>query len=115
MGRSEKYTLLKMLEFNITRKRMNVVLRCSNGRFVLYCKGKGSVIYERLAKGHDPVLKEKNKDTEVFANNGLRTLRLRTVAWTTMSICCCVSPAQKALTVNPVSLDSADILVSISV
>jgi phospholipid-translocating ATPase len=75
MGQPEKYTLLKMLEFNSTRKRMSVVLRCPDGRLILYCKGADSVIYERLTKDHDPKLKEQtSKDMEMFANNGLRTL-----------------------------------------
>ncbi|KAF9481771.1 phospholipid-translocating P-type ATPase [Pholiota conissans] len=75
MGQSEKYTFLKMLEFNSTRKRMSVVLRCPDGRLILYCKGADSVIYERLSKDQDPVIKEKtSKDMEMFANNGLRTL-----------------------------------------
>lgn len=75
MGQSEKYTLLKMLEFNSTRKRMSVLVRAPDGRIILYCKGADSVIYERLAKDHDPVLKEQtSKDLEMFANTGLRTL-----------------------------------------
>ncbi|KAG6844765.1 hypothetical protein H0H87_003988 [Tephrocybe sp. NHM501043] len=75
MGQREKWTPLKVLEFNSTRKRMSVVMRNPEGRLILYCKGADSVIYERLAKDHDPVLKEKtSKDMEMFANNGLRTL-----------------------------------------
>ncbi|CAA7270411.1 unnamed protein product [Cyclocybe aegerita] len=75
MGQSEKYTFLKMLEFNSTRKRMSVIVRAPDGKLILYCKGADSVIYERLAKDHDPVLKEQtSKDMEMFANNGLRTL-----------------------------------------
>ncbi|KAF9524901.1 phospholipid-transporting ATPase 1 [Crepidotus variabilis] len=75
MGQSEKYTFLKMLEFNSTRKRMSVILRQPDGRIICYCKGADSVIYERLTKDHDPWLKEQtSKDMEMFANNGLRTL-----------------------------------------
>ncbi|KAJ2916179.1 hypothetical protein MD484_g4258, partial [Candolleomyces efflorescens] len=75
MGQSEKYTLLKTLEFNSTRKRMSVLMRCPDGRIILYCKGADSVIYERLAKDHDQGLAEQTKkDMEMFANNGLRTL-----------------------------------------
>lgn len=75
MGQAERYTPLRMLEFNSTRKRMSVVMRCPDGRLILYCKGADSVIYERLAQDHDPVLKEQTaKDMESFANNGLRTL-----------------------------------------
>lgn len=75
MGQSEKYTLLKTLEFNSTRKRMSVIVRAPDGRIILYCKGADSVIYERLSKDHDLALKEQtSKDLEIFANTGLRTL-----------------------------------------
>ncbi|RDB16619.1 Phospholipid-transporting ATPase DNF1 [Hypsizygus marmoreus] len=75
MGQKERYTPLRMLEFNSTRKRMSVVMRCPDGRLILYCKGADSVIYARLAKDHDPVMKEQtSKDMEMFANSGLRTL-----------------------------------------
>jgi phospholipid-translocating ATPase len=75
MGQTERYTPLRMLEFNSTRKRMSVIMRCPDGRLILYCKGADSVIYARLRNDHDPVLKEKtNKDMELFANSGLRTL-----------------------------------------
>lgn len=75
MGQVERYTPLRMLEFNSTRKRMSVIMRCPDGRLILYCKGADSVIYERLAKDHDQTLKEQtSKDMELFANNGLRTL-----------------------------------------
>jgi phospholipid-translocating ATPase len=75
MGQPESYVLLKVLEFNSTRKRMSVIVRTPQGRIVLYCKGADSVIYERLADDHDSVLKDQtSKDMEAFANNGLRTL-----------------------------------------
>jgi len=75
MGQPERYTLLKTLEFNSTRKRMSVVVRTPDGRIVLYCKGADSVVYERLSANADPALKEKTtKDMDMFANGGLRTL-----------------------------------------
>ncbi|KAI0037154.1 phospholipid-translocating P-type ATPase [Vararia minispora EC-137] len=75
MGQPERHVPLKLLEFNSTRKRMSVIARNPQGRIVLYCKGADSVIYERLAADHDPVLKDKTaKDMEAFANGGLRTL-----------------------------------------
>ncbi|KAI0051555.1 phospholipid-translocating P-type ATPase [Auriscalpium vulgare] len=75
MGQTEKYTPLKVLEFNSTRKRMSVIVRNPQGRIILYCKGADSVIYERLAPDHDPELKAKtSSDMEAFANSGLRTL-----------------------------------------
>ncbi|KZT06691.1 phospholipid-translocating P-type ATPase [Laetiporus sulphureus 93-53] len=75
MGQPERHTLLQMIEFNSTRKRMSVIVRDPQGRLVLYCKGADSVIYQRLAADHDPELKAKTAaDMEAFANGGLRTL-----------------------------------------
>ncbi|TRM59777.1 hypothetical protein BD626DRAFT_408683 [Schizophyllum amplum] len=75
LGQREKYTPLKVLEFNSTRKRMSVAVRAPDGRIILYCKGADSVIYERLRADHDPALKDATaKDMEAFANSGLRTL-----------------------------------------
>jgi phospholipid-translocating ATPase len=75
MGQPESYILLKVLEFNSTRKRMSVLVRNPQGQIILYCKGADSVIYERLAKDHDSGLKDQtSKDMEAFANSGLRTL-----------------------------------------
>lgn len=75
MGVLESYKPLKVLEFNSTRKRMSVIVRNPEGQIVLYTKGADSVIYERLAANHDEELKRNTqKDTEDFANGGLRTL-----------------------------------------
>lgn len=83
MGQIERYSLLKVLEFNSTRKRMSVVVRAPDGRLILYCKGADSVIYARLCntfadeseREQEGQLREQtSKDMEHFANNGLRTL-----------------------------------------
>jgi phospholipid-translocating ATPase len=75
MGQVERYTLLQMIEFNSTRKRMSVIVRNPQGQIILYTKGADSVIYQRLAADHDPELKAKTaRDMEAFANGGLRTL-----------------------------------------
>lgn len=75
LGQPERFTYIKTLEFTSTRKRMSVIVRASDGRIILYCKGADSVIYERLAADVDPALKEKTtKDMDFFANGGLRTL-----------------------------------------
>jgi len=75
LGSAERWTPLRVLEFNSTRKRMSVIARDPDNRIVLYCKGADSVIYERLAKDHDEELKASTmKDLETFANGGLRTL-----------------------------------------
>ncbi|CAO3582705.1 unnamed protein product [Absidia cylindrospora] len=79
MGERREMTLLHVLEFNSTRKRMSVIMRGEDGRTVLICKGADSVIYERLDV--DNVTNEQQqmrddtlKDLGKFANEGLRTL-----------------------------------------
>lgn len=75
LGSPERLTPLKVLEFNSTRKRMSVIVRDSDGKILLICKGADSVIYQRLHARHPEELKAKTqKDLEDFANAGLRTL-----------------------------------------
>lgn len=75
LGELERYSLLRTLEFNSTRKRMSVIVRNPEGRLVLYTKGADSVIYARLASDQNAEIKAKTlKDMEDFANGGLRTL-----------------------------------------
>lgn len=75
MGQPERYTPLKVLEFNSTRKRMSVIVRDPEDRILMLTKGADSVIYQRLRKDHLGPLKESTqRDLENFANAGLRTL-----------------------------------------
>ncbi|WVF68924.1 hypothetical protein IAT40_003698 [Kwoniella sp. CBS 6097] len=75
LGNPERWTPLRLLEFNSTRKRMSVVARGPDGKIALFCKGADSVIYGRLDPNHDEALKASTlKDLETFANGGLRTL-----------------------------------------
>ncbi|KAI8335810.1 hypothetical protein BC941DRAFT_64273 [Chlamydoabsidia padenii] len=81
MGERREMTLLHVLEFNSTRKRMSVIMRGGDGRVVLICKGADSVIYERLDMDPGNVTLEQQlmrnntlKDLATFANEGLRTL-----------------------------------------
>ncbi|KAJ7054208.1 phospholipid-transporting ATPase 1 [Mycena amicta] len=83
LGVTERWTLLRVLEFNSTRKRMSCIYRSPEGKIVMFCKGADSVIYARLAPDHDPALKDAtHRDMEAFANSGLRTL---CVAWRVLS------------------------------
>lgn len=80
LGEERHFTLLNVLEFNSTRKRMSVILRSPNdGSIVLLCKGADSVIYERLAKdlGDDEKAQDQKRVREetlnhlgIFANEG---------------------------------------------
>ncbi|KAJ3214767.1 hypothetical protein HDU67_001212 [Dinochytrium kinnereticum] len=48
LGEQENCTMLNIIEFNSTRKRMSVIVRRPAGEIVLYCKGADSVIYESI-------------------------------------------------------------------
>ncbi|KAI9247690.1 hypothetical protein BDA99DRAFT_525768 [Phascolomyces articulosus] len=84
LGELRNFTLLNVLEFNSTRKRMSVIIRSQqDGSIVLLCKGADSVIYERLTKDlpddeagreQQRVRDETQEHLGVFANEGLRTL-----------------------------------------
>mmetsp|Transcript_5502 Transcript_5502/g.8124 ORF Transcript_5502/g.8124 Transcript_5502/m.8124 type:complete len:1247 (-) Transcript_5502:43-3783(-) len=72
-GKEETYTLLNILEFTSTRKRMSVIVRTPEGKLKLLIKGADNVIYERLAA--DSQHSEKTlKNLEELAEAGLRTL-----------------------------------------
>lgn len=45
----KKYKLLHVLEFNSDRKRMSVILKTDDDRYLLICKGADSIIAKRLA------------------------------------------------------------------
>ena len=74
MGKEECYEVLNVLEFNSTRKRMSVIVRCPDGKMKLYCKGADSVIYARLHPGGSPFADQTSDQLREFAVDGLRTL-----------------------------------------
>lgn len=75
-GRELKYELLATCEFNSTRKRMSIVVRCPDGKIRLYCKGADTVIMERLTKDKNPYVERTLLHLEEYAVDGLRTLCL---------------------------------------
>jgi phospholipid-translocating ATPase len=75
LGKEETYTVLDMIEFNSTRKRMSVIVRLPNQRIILFCKGADSIIYGRLRQGEQHELRQTTAEhLEMFAREGLRTL-----------------------------------------
>ncbi|KAM3415258.1 Phospholipid-transporting ATPase [Cercospora zeina] len=75
LGEEREYTVLNILEFNSTRKRMSAIIRMPNGKIILFCKGADSIIYSRLAKGEQAELRRSTAEhLEMFAREGLRTL-----------------------------------------
>ncbi|KAI8889016.1 phospholipid-translocating P-type ATPase [Backusella circina FSU 941] len=86
-GEEKEFTVLNVLEFNSTRKRMSIIIQpAGSDRIVLLCKGADSVIYERLctefgnqkelADDQSHLRDSTSRDLEEFANEGLRTLCL---------------------------------------
>lgn len=68
------YEILNINEFNSSRKRMSVVARTKDGRYILYCKGADNVMLPRTKDdGHTNILK---RHIDQFAREGLRTLVL---------------------------------------
>lgn len=75
MGQDIYYTVLNMIEFNSSRKRMSSIVRMPDNRIILFCKGADSVIYSRLKKGEQTQMRRVTADhLEMFAREGLRTL-----------------------------------------
>ena len=77
MGKEEVYELLCILDFNNDRKRMSVVVRNSQGKIRLYCKGADMMVMARLKKDTSQILRTSTDGhLAEFANIGLRTLCL---------------------------------------
>jgi len=75
LGEEREYTVLNVLEFNSTRKRMSSIIRMPDGKIILFCKGADSIIYSRLKKGEQTELRKTTAEhLEMFAREGLRTL-----------------------------------------
>ncbi|XP_061676915.1 phospholipid-transporting ATPase ID [Syngnathoides biaculeatus] len=76
MGRPVTYTLLAILDFNNTRKRMSVIVRNPEGRIRLYCKGADTVLLERLCPCKQDLINITSDHLNEYAADGLRTLAL---------------------------------------
>ncbi|KAL7750740.1 phospholipid transporting ATPase [Sorochytrium milnesiophthora] len=74
LGDVRMYTVLEILEFTSTRKRMSIIVELADGRIMLYCKGADSIIFERLADGQEELCETTADQLQYFANEGLRTL-----------------------------------------
>jgi phospholipid-transporting ATPase len=72
-GHGIDYEILNICEFNSTRKRMSTVIRTSDGKIKLYCKGADTVILERLSEDN-PFVEQTLQHLEEYATEGLRTL-----------------------------------------
>ena len=73
-GSKRDYELLHILEFDSTRKRMSVIVKCfTTDKILLLCKGAESFVYEKCPQGDISAC-----DTQIsqFAVLGWRTLAI---------------------------------------
>uniref|UniRef100_A0A4W6BYC7 Phospholipid-transporting ATPase n=1 Tax=Lates calcarifer TaxID=8187 RepID=A0A4W6BYC7_LATCA len=70
-GKSEKYKLLHVLEFDADRRRMSVILQTPSGGKVLFTKGAESAILPFTTSGE---IEKTRLHVDEFALKGLRTL-----------------------------------------
>ncbi|XP_048588932.1 phospholipid-transporting ATPase IF isoform X3 [Nematostella vectensis] len=70
-GTSHRYTLLHVLEFDSTRKRMSVIVKTAEGQYLMLTKGAETAILDRLESGPKDVTAD---HVDGYAEQGLRTL-----------------------------------------
>ncbi|XP_072100623.1 phospholipid-transporting ATPase IC-like isoform X2 [Mobula birostris] len=75
LGVKRMYTVLAILDFSSSRKRMSVILKDSEGKITLYSKGADVVIYQRLHLNCSHK-ESTQKALDFFATETLRTLCL---------------------------------------
>jgi magnesium-transporting ATPase (P-type) len=85
LGKERIVEVVKVLDFNSTRKRMSIIIKTEKG-YELFCKGADNVIEERLDRSgsvNDPAILKMTEDRlNEFSDIGLRTLM---VAWRPMN------------------------------
>ncbi|XP_032902779.1 phospholipid-transporting ATPase IC-like isoform X1 [Amblyraja radiata] len=75
LGVQKTYTVLAILDFTSSRKRMSIILKDSEGKIKLFSKGADTVIYERLQL-NCPHMESTQMTLDQFATETLRTLCL---------------------------------------
>ena len=70
-----KFEKLQILEFTSDRKRETIIVRNSENKIILYCKGADSIIEQRLSKNtNKAILSQCKYYVDKFSAQGLRTL-----------------------------------------
>ena len=70
-----EYKKLQILEFSSDRKRETIIVKCPNGKIILYCKGADSIIEKRLSPNtNKTILTQCKHYVDKFSSQGLRTL-----------------------------------------
>ena len=73
---NSEFSLLNVIEFTSTRKRMSVVVRTPDNRILVMTKGADSIIISKLKAGQEKLIDKTSEFLTDYANQGLRTLLL---------------------------------------
>jgi magnesium-transporting ATPase (P-type) len=73
LGVKETFQILAIIEFNSDRKRMTTIVKNSEGKIFCYTKGADNIV-SMLLKPSETYLEATQKNIDLFAQEGLRTL-----------------------------------------
>ena len=78
LGNEKKFELLNTLEYSSERKRMSVIVKTEENKYMVYAKGADSMIETLLSEKekHSEMLKKTTEYLKLFSVNGLRTLMI---------------------------------------
>jgi len=78
MGKEKTFELLNTLEYSSERKRMSVIVRTEENKYIVYAKGADSMIELLLCdEDKNSVILDKTREyLKIFSVNGLRTLMI---------------------------------------
>jgi phospholipid-transporting ATPase len=72
---TKSFEKLQIIEFSSDRKRETIIVKSSEGKILLYCKGADSIIEKRLSKNSsNQILAQSKNYVDKFSAQGLRTL-----------------------------------------
>ncbi len=72
---TKSFEKLQIIEFSSDRKRETIIVKSSEGKILLYCKGADSIIEKRLSKNSSSQILTQSKNyVDKFSAQGLRTL-----------------------------------------
>ena len=77
-GKEKKFELLNTLEYSSERRRMSVIVKTEDNKYMVYAKGADSMIELLLAdeEKNSGILDKTRKYLKLFSVNGLRTLMI---------------------------------------
>ena len=82
-GEKQSFELLHTLAFSSKRKRSSVIIKNSDGKYILFCKGADNVITQRLKEAsttnEKTMVTRSMEHVQKFAADGLRTLLIAKV------------------------------------